>query len=180
MAMRIRIAAYWHLAPSARGCACGGQNLSIGTANTRCKSRDKENHLTIGEARLNDFMGRFVRDFGAAAHVKRSLKSDGAWMIVEPFANDRLEDNLNPVGRVFFAPRPLPLSARPLHVRRRSGCAWVRRPVNPAYATLSRRAASRISGAPPRHRSAWSMKHVPERSPPCHANISIAATTRAP
>jgi SAM-dependent methyltransferase len=40
---------------------------------------------------------------GAAAHVKRSLKPDGAWMIVEPFANDRLEDNLNPVGRVFFS-----------------------------------------------------------------------------
>lgn len=40
---------------------------------------------------------------GASAHVKRSLKPDGAWMIVEPFANDRLEDNLNPVGRVFFS-----------------------------------------------------------------------------
>ena len=40
---------------------------------------------------------------GASAHVKRSLKPDGTWMIVEPFANDRLEDNLNPVGRVFFS-----------------------------------------------------------------------------
>jgi len=40
---------------------------------------------------------------GAAAHVKQSLKADGAWLIVEPFANDRLEDNLNPVGRIFYA-----------------------------------------------------------------------------
>ena len=40
---------------------------------------------------------------GAAAHVKSSLRKDGTWMIVEPFANDRLEDNLNPVGRVFYA-----------------------------------------------------------------------------
>ncbi|MGJ7509018.1 class I SAM-dependent methyltransferase [Variovorax sp. GT1P44] len=40
---------------------------------------------------------------GAAAHVRQSLKPDGAWMIVEPFANDRLEDNLNPVGRVFYS-----------------------------------------------------------------------------
>ncbi len=40
---------------------------------------------------------------GAAAHVKSSLKPDGSWMIVEPFANDRLEDNLNPVGRVFYS-----------------------------------------------------------------------------
>jgi len=29
---------------------------------------------------------------GAASHVFRSLKPDGTWMIVEPFANDRLED----------------------------------------------------------------------------------------
>ena len=40
---------------------------------------------------------------GASAHVRRSLKSDGTWMIVEPFANDRLEDNLNPVGRIFYS-----------------------------------------------------------------------------
>ncbi|MDW5442306.1 class I SAM-dependent methyltransferase [Polaromonas sp. SM01] len=40
---------------------------------------------------------------GASKHVKNSLKSDGVWMIVEPFANDKLEDNLNPVGRVFFS-----------------------------------------------------------------------------
>jgi SAM-dependent methyltransferase len=40
---------------------------------------------------------------GAAAHVRQSLADDGTWMIVEPFANDRLEDNLNPVGRIFYA-----------------------------------------------------------------------------
>jgi SAM-dependent methyltransferase len=39
---------------------------------------------------------------GAAAHVRESLAPDGTWMIVEPFAHDRLEDNLNPVGRVFY------------------------------------------------------------------------------
>ncbi|HEX7438386.1 MAG TPA: class I SAM-dependent methyltransferase [Caldimonas sp.] len=40
---------------------------------------------------------------GAAEHVRRSLRPDGAWLIVEPFANERLEDNLNPVGRIFYA-----------------------------------------------------------------------------
>jgi SAM-dependent methyltransferase len=40
---------------------------------------------------------------GAAAHVRESLAPDGVWMIVEPFANDRTEDNLNPVGRVFYS-----------------------------------------------------------------------------
>ena len=40
---------------------------------------------------------------GAAAHVRKSLRHDGSWMIVEPFANDELQDNLNPIGRVFYS-----------------------------------------------------------------------------
>jgi SAM-dependent methyltransferase len=40
---------------------------------------------------------------GAAKHVKKSLAKDGTWLLVEPFAHDALEDNLNPVGRVFYA-----------------------------------------------------------------------------
>jgi SAM-dependent methyltransferase len=40
---------------------------------------------------------------GAAAHVRQSLKPDGTWMIVEPFAHDHLSANLNPVGRVYYA-----------------------------------------------------------------------------
>ena len=40
---------------------------------------------------------------GAGRHVKETLAADGTWMIVEPFANDRLKDNLNPVGRVFYS-----------------------------------------------------------------------------
>jgi SAM-dependent methyltransferase len=39
---------------------------------------------------------------GAASHVLKSLAKDGTWMIVEPFANDQLKDNLNPVGRVYY------------------------------------------------------------------------------
>ena len=40
---------------------------------------------------------------GAASHVLQTLKPDGTWMIVEPFANDKVEDNLNPIGRMFYA-----------------------------------------------------------------------------
>jgi 2-polyprenyl-3-methyl-5-hydroxy-6-metoxy-1,4-benzoquinol methylase len=40
---------------------------------------------------------------GASAHVREQLADDGTWMIVEPFAGDAIEDNLNPVGRVFYA-----------------------------------------------------------------------------
>ena len=39
---------------------------------------------------------------GAAAHVLDSLSPDGTWLIVEPYAGDRLQDNLNPVGRVYY------------------------------------------------------------------------------
>ncbi len=40
---------------------------------------------------------------GASAHVLSQLAPDGTWMVVEPFANDTLEDNLNPVGRIYYA-----------------------------------------------------------------------------
>jgi SAM-dependent methyltransferase len=39
---------------------------------------------------------------GAAAHVRRTLAPDGTWLIVEPYAGDRLQDNLNPVGRIYY------------------------------------------------------------------------------
>jgi SAM-dependent methyltransferase len=40
---------------------------------------------------------------GAASHVHATLKPDGTWLIVEPFAHDHLADNLNPVGRIYYA-----------------------------------------------------------------------------
>jgi 2-polyprenyl-3-methyl-5-hydroxy-6-metoxy-1,4-benzoquinol methylase len=40
---------------------------------------------------------------GAAAHVLQSLAADGTWLIVEPYANDDVADNLNPIGRVFYS-----------------------------------------------------------------------------
>ncbi|AVC47528.1 O-methyltransferase family protein (plasmid) [Rhizobium leguminosarum bv. viciae] len=39
---------------------------------------------------------------GAGRHVKETLGPNGTWLIVEPFANDHLKDNLNPVGRVYY------------------------------------------------------------------------------
>ena len=72
--------------------------------------------VTFEVAKAKDFPGRdydLVAVFdclhdmgdpvGAATHVRRSLAPNGTWMIVEPFANDRLQDNLNPVGRVMYS-----------------------------------------------------------------------------
>jgi len=40
---------------------------------------------------------------GAGRHVRETLAPDGAWMLVEPFAGDSVAENLNPVGRVYYA-----------------------------------------------------------------------------
>ncbi|MBW0093954.1 methyltransferase domain-containing protein [Pseudonocardia sp. KRD-184] len=40
---------------------------------------------------------------GAAQHVRGALAADGTWMVVEPAAGDRVEDNLNPVGRLYYS-----------------------------------------------------------------------------
>jgi SAM-dependent methyltransferase len=40
---------------------------------------------------------------GAAQHVRQALAPDGTWLIVEPIAGDRVEQNLNPVGRAYYA-----------------------------------------------------------------------------
>ncbi len=39
----------------------------------------------------------------AASHIRRALKPGGIWMVVEPAAGDTLEDNLNPVGRLYYS-----------------------------------------------------------------------------
>jgi ubiquinone/menaquinone biosynthesis C-methylase UbiE len=88
---------------------------SILTARKRAKEAGLKN-VTFAAAKSTNYPGKdydFVAHFdclhdmgdpvGAAKHVKKTLAQDGTWMIVEPFANDRVEDNLNPVGRVFYA-----------------------------------------------------------------------------
>lgn len=72
--------------------------------------------VTFEVAKAKDFPGKgydFITFFdclhdmgdpeGAARHVREALTPDGTWMIVEPFANDKLEENLNPIGRAFYA-----------------------------------------------------------------------------
>lgn len=40
---------------------------------------------------------------GAARRVRQALAEDGTWLLVEPYASDRVEDNFNPVGRLFYS-----------------------------------------------------------------------------
>jgi SAM-dependent methyltransferase len=89
---------------------------SIEAAREAAKREGVADRVTFEVAKAKDFPGRnydFVAVFdclhdmgdpiGAAAHVRQSLAKDGTWMIVEPFANDQLKDNLNPVGRVYYS-----------------------------------------------------------------------------
>ena len=89
---------------------------SIEAAREAAKRNGVADRVTFEVAKAKEFPGRnydFVAVFdclhdmgdpiGAAAHVRQSLAKDGTWMIVEPFANDQLKDNLNPVGRVYYS-----------------------------------------------------------------------------
>lgn len=59
--------------------------------------------LALGRRRQDRSLHR--RHPGEDRHAcTRTFARDGTWLIVEPFANDRLEDNLNPVGRIFYSP----------------------------------------------------------------------------
>ena len=88
---------------------------SILAARRRAKDAGVKN-VTFTVAKSTDYPGKsydFVAHFdclhdmgdpvGAAKHVRETLKKDGTWMIIEPFANDNVQDNLNPIGRVFYA-----------------------------------------------------------------------------
>jgi len=89
---------------------------SIEAARERAKSEGVADRVTFEVAKAKEFPGTgydFVAVFdclhdmgdpvGAAAHVRAALNEDGSWMIVEPFANDDLKDNLNPVGRIYYS-----------------------------------------------------------------------------
>jgi hypothetical protein len=76
-----------------------------GKAGLRCftgveQQLQQEQRIALGVFDCLHDMGDPV---GVASHVRSRLATDGTWLIVEPFANDRLEDNLNPVGRVFYS-----------------------------------------------------------------------------
>jgi SAM-dependent methyltransferase len=89
---------------------------SIEAARDSAQRQGVADQITFDVAKAKEYPGKdydFVAVFdclhdmgdpvGAAAHVRSSLRKDGSWMIVEPFANDELKDNLNPVGRVYYS-----------------------------------------------------------------------------
>jgi ubiquinone/menaquinone biosynthesis C-methylase UbiE len=89
---------------------------SIEGARATAARQGLANRVMFGVAKAKEFPGKdydlitvfdCLHDMGdpvgAATHVRKALSKDGTWMIVEPFANDELKDNLNPVGRVYYS-----------------------------------------------------------------------------
>jgi SAM-dependent methyltransferase len=89
---------------------------SIATANERAREAGLAERCRFEVATAKDFPGvdyDLVTVFdalhdmgdpaGASRHVRKALAADGSWMIVEPYAGDRVEENLNPVGRAYYA-----------------------------------------------------------------------------
>jgi SAM-dependent methyltransferase len=88
---------------------------SITTASARAASAAVTDRVRFEVASATDFSGtgyELVTMFdclhdmgdpiGAGRHIREVIASDGTWMIVEPAAGDRVEDNLNPVGRAYY------------------------------------------------------------------------------
>jgi SAM-dependent methyltransferase len=88
---------------------------SILTARERAKAEGVSDRVSFEVARSTDYPGTnyaLIANFdslhdmadpvGAARHARKALAADGTWMIVEPFANDRPEENHNPVGRMYY------------------------------------------------------------------------------
>jgi SAM-dependent methyltransferase len=88
---------------------------SIAAARDRAVAADVADRITFEAAAAAGFSGGhydLVTTFdalhdmgdpvGAARRVYQALAEDGTWMIVEPVAGDHVEDNLNPVGRVYY------------------------------------------------------------------------------
>jgi SAM-dependent methyltransferase len=89
---------------------------SVELARKRAAQAGVSDRVTFEVASAQSFRGRdydLVTSFdclhdmgdplGAARHVRDALAPDGTWMIVEPAAGDRVEDNLNPVGRAYYS-----------------------------------------------------------------------------
>lgn len=89
---------------------------SVATAGQRARDSGLTERVRFTQASAKDYPGRdydlvcffdCLHDLGdpvgAARHAWQALKPGGTLLLVEPFSNDRLDDNLNPVGRLFYA-----------------------------------------------------------------------------
>src|SRR5262245_50477962 len=88
---------------------------SIAVARKKAKIAGVSN-LKFTVARAQDFPGKdfdFACIFdalhdmgdpvGAAKHIRKALKADGTFMLVEPLAGDTMSENLHPIGQIYYS-----------------------------------------------------------------------------
>jgi SAM-dependent methyltransferase len=102
--------------PKSRFWGFDSHGESIALAKKRAREAGVGDRVEFAVARSTDFPGKdydLIAHFdclhdmedplGASKHARTTIARDGTWMIVEPFAGDRPEQNHNPVGRVFYS-----------------------------------------------------------------------------
>jgi 2-polyprenyl-3-methyl-5-hydroxy-6-metoxy-1,4-benzoquinol methylase len=102
--------------PNSRFFGFDSHEGSIETANRRARDAKVADRVSFAVAKSTDYPGDgydLIAHFdclhdmedpaGAARHAKKTIAPDGTWMIVEPFAGDKAEQNHNAVGRVFYS-----------------------------------------------------------------------------
>jgi 2-polyprenyl-3-methyl-5-hydroxy-6-metoxy-1,4-benzoquinol methylase len=102
--------------PSAEVVGFDYHEASIAEASRRAAQAGLADRLRFEVAAADEFPGSgydliscfdCLHDMGdavaVARHVRDALADDGTWMIVKPNAGDRVEENLNPVGRAYYA-----------------------------------------------------------------------------
>jgi SAM-dependent methyltransferase len=102
--------------PASRFIGFDNHPASIEVANQRARDAGVADRCRFEVGNASGFAGSdydFIAVFdalhdmpdpaGAARHVLETLAPEGRWMIVEPYAGDRVEENLNPVGRAYYA-----------------------------------------------------------------------------
>jgi SAM-dependent methyltransferase len=145
--------------PASRYFGFDAHGPSVEVAQRRAAEAGVADRVTFAVARATDYPGAgydLVAHFdclhdmgdpaGAARHVLQTLAPDGTWMIVEPFAHDKVGDNLNPVGRLLYAAStmicvPASLAQHGPALGGQAGEARIREVVTGAGFTRFRRAA---------------------------------------
>jgi 2-polyprenyl-3-methyl-5-hydroxy-6-metoxy-1,4-benzoquinol methylase len=86
-----------------------GHAREAGLTNVEFEIGSASDYRCVDGGEPYDFVTVFdaLHDMGnplaAASHVRDTLTPDGTWLIVEPYAGDRIEENMNPIGRAYYA-----------------------------------------------------------------------------
>ncbi len=102
--------------PNSRFLGVDGHAESVASARANAKEAGVDDRVTFEVADARGYPGRNIDlicffdclhdmgdPIGAARHAAGALSADGTLMVVEPYAGDRVEENLNPVGRLYYA-----------------------------------------------------------------------------